>query len=163
MELPEAQTPNVAVAWSVTAGSNYLLAGDVGDWHTVLYKRAQFADQSFNVAFTPDAGYNANVSSFDIVTYTGTAGSSGYWNYRHHQGFGYQLRYWNTMAVADGGNGGPLTVGVNGLVPAGDTAVLQVEMGKVAGSDGENVGYDNITFSHIMAPNRVRLLCWLRA
>ena len=147
-------TPNVSVLASVSGEANlHLRTYNDANWDKIVYLTditgANTQTGSAFWTFTPDAGYEVGLGSFTMKNYNTSYGvATGSWTLHANSPTG--------TALATGAISIPLgdatlhTFSVNTTGGNGQTVVLEIHY--ASGSDEENNGMDNISFSQTVVP-----------
>ena len=131
-------TPNVGLTWSATGGT-WQFYNDA-EWKAAQMDSFQQGD-TFDLLFTPDAGYAVQVLSFVFDDYA---------NYQSGSAFGWQLFKDNASGAQISGGTGTTTDGQNLLINTGMASAyagsVLLRLTGLSGNDGQDEALDTITF-----------------
>lgn len=143
-----AGTPNIDVTWNSADDDT---AADGWDSYPSWDGRGEVGQTDFNqqnpitVTFTPEAGFGAVVTSFDLDEFVGGGDSIIAWNLI---GTGIS-GIWDDFSDMVGGNGGRTTIetGMTAADATNEPLVLELEL--VGTAFGSYLAVDNLTFDQV--------------
>ncbi len=137
-------TPNVTLDWS-TGGDWDQYANWDGRGDVYQLQGSTIANPG-RVVFTPDAGFAATITSFDLDEWAGGGATTVDWSISGGTSGTLASGTWDDYSVADGGRSTvtPNVTGANG-------EALTLSFGQTGGS-GAYLALDNLTFDQVAIP-----------
>ncbi len=137
-------TPNVTLDWST--GGNWDQYANWDGRGDVYQLQASTVANPGRVVFTPDAGFAATITSFDLDEWAGGGATAVDWSISGGTSGTLASGTWDDFSIADGGRS---TVTPN--VTGADGEVLTLSFAQ-AGGNGEYLAIDNVTFDQVTIP-----------